>query len=128
MADRVGDRDLAIDIPRNVTPWLTKTALKAALARPGDRPPVSIAGSLIIDDHVPFLVAGFPAIDLIDFQYGSAPGRHDWWHTPQDTMDKLSPDSLRRTGNLLLAMLDRIDRDEEEVPTALLAAPPEEAE
>ena len=124
VADMVGDGDLSLEIPRNAATWLAKTALKAALERRGDCPPVSIAETLIIDDHVPFLVAGYPAIDLIDFQYGSAPGRHDWWHTPQDTMDKLSPDSLRRTGSLLLAMLDRIGRDEEEVPRELRAAPP----
>ncbi|MBQ9727761.1 MAG: Zn-dependent exopeptidase M28 [Kiritimatiellae bacterium] len=122
VADMVGDRNLALDIPRNVTPWLTKTALKAALERRETCPPVSIAATLIIDDHVPFLVAGFPALDLIDFEYGSAPGRHDWWHTPEDTMDKLSPESLARTGSLLLGILARIDRDEDEIPAPLRAA------
>ena len=124
VADMVGDRKLALDIPRNVTPWLGKTALKAALERRESSPPVSIASTLIVDDHVPFLVAGFPALDLIDFEYGSAPGRHDWWHTPEDTMDKLSAESLHRTGSLLLGILARIDRDEDEIPAALRAADP----
>lgn len=124
--DMVGDRSLALDIPRNVTPWLTKTALKAALERRASCPPVSIAATFILDDHVPFLNAGLSAIDLIDFEYGSAPGRHDYWHTAEDTMDKISAESLHRTGSLLLAMLDRIGRDEEEVPAAFRAAPPEE--
>ena len=119
VVDMVGDRNLSLDIPRNVTPWLTKTALKAALGRRGETPPVSIAATYILDDHVPFLNAGLSAIDLIDFEYGSAPGRHDWWHTAEDTMDKISAESLHRTGALLLAMLDRIDRNEEEVPEAL---------
>ena len=119
VADMVGDRDLAIGIPRNVTPWLARTALKAALARRDELPPVSIASMSILDDHVPFLNEGLSAIDLIDFEYGSAPGRHDYWHTPLDTMDKISAESLHRTGSLLLAMLDRIDRNEEEVPEIL---------
>ena len=121
VADMVGDRDLALDIPRNVTPWLAQTALKASLARRGETPPTSIAATFILDDHVPFLDAGVSAIDLIDFEYGSAPGRHDYWHTPLDTLDKISAESLHRTGALLLAMLDRIDRDEEEVPEGLRA-------
>ena len=123
VADMVGDRDLSIGIPRNVTPWLARTALKAALARRDELPPVSIASTSILDDHVPFLNEGVSAIDLIDFEYGSAPGRHDYWHTPLDTMDKISAESLHRTAALLLAMLDRIDRDEEEVPEVLRASP-----
>ena len=119
VADMVGDRDLAIGIPRNVTPWLARSALKASLARRDALPSVSIASMSILDDHVPFLNAGLSAIDLIDFEYGSAPGRHDYWHTPLDTMDKISAESLHRTGALLLAMLDRIDRNEEEVPNLL---------
>ncbi len=125
IADMVGDRDLALDIPRNVTPWLAQSALRASLDRRGSTPPVSIAGTYILDDHVPFLNAGVSALDLIDFEYGSAPGRHDWWHTPEDTMDKISAESLHRTASLLLAILDRIDRDEEEVPPALRATPGE---
>lgn len=126
--DMVGDRNLSLDIPRNVTPWLTRTALKAALDRRDVCPPVSIAETFILDDHVPFLTAGLSAVDLIDFEYGSAPGRHDWWHTPQDTMDKISAESLQRTASLLLGMLDRIGRDEEEVPAPLRCVSGESAE
>lgn len=115
--DMVGDANLELDIPRNVTPWLARAAIKAASERK-DLPPVSIARTAIIDDHVPFVMYGFPAIDFIDFEYGSAPGRHDWWHTAEDTPDKLSALSLHRSGSLVLAMLDRIDRDVE-VPEEL---------
>lgn len=119
VADMVGDRDLSIDVPRNVTTWVAKTALVVAKERRGSVPPVSIAGTYILDDHVPFINAGISAIDLIDFEYGSAPGRHDWWHTAEDTMDKISADSLHKTANLLLGMIARIERDEEEVPDSL---------
>ena len=119
--DMVGDANLALDIPRNVTPWLARAAIKASQSRRG-LPPVSIAKSAIIDDHVPFVLSGFPAIDFIDFEYGSAPGRHDWWHTAEDTPDKLSARSLYRSASLVLALLDRIDRDDD-VPEELKRQP-----
>ena len=43
-----------------------------------------------------------PSLDLIDFQYGSAPGLNDYWHTPADTPDKLSAISLSRVARLAL--------------------------
>ncbi|MBQ7666620.1 MAG: M28 family peptidase [Kiritimatiellae bacterium] len=115
--DMVGDANLALEIPRNVTPWLAKTALKASQSRRG-MPPVSIANTAIVDDHLPFVYSGFSAINLIDFEYGSAPGRHDWWHTAEDTPDKLSAQSLYRSASLVLALIERIDRDED-VPEGL---------
>jgi len=63
-----------------------------------------------MDDNVPFLRAGVPAIDLIDFDYGPAPGRNDYWHTPQDTLDKLSPDSLQTVGRVTIRMLNALSR------------------
>ena len=107
--DMIGDERLAIDIPRNVTPWLAKAAMRAASETAGC-PPVSLASTAIIDDHVPFLMPPneFAAIDFIDFEYGSAPGRHDYWHTAEDTLDKLSPRSLLRVGTFALALLRRI--------------------
>ena len=45
-----------------------------------------------------------PAIDLIDFQFGSAPGRNDYWHTPADTLDKLSAASLETVGRVAARM------------------------
>jgi glutaminyl-peptide cyclotransferase len=50
------------------------------------------------DDHTPFLMAGIPAIDIIDFDY-------PYWHTAEDTADKVSPKSLGVVGNVLLAWL-----------------------
>lgn len=61
----------------------------------------------IIDDHLPFLDRGLPAVDIIDLNY-------PFWHTTQDTLDKVSPESLERVGRLLQEFLIRrgvIDRD-----------------
>ena len=115
--DMVGDERLALEIPRNVTPWLAKAAMKAA-AGTRDCPPVSLASTAIIDDHVPFLMPPneFAAIDFIDFEYGSAPGRHDYWHTAEDTLDKISPKSLLRTGTFALAILRRVEEGPEVPP------------
>ena len=103
--DMVGDRDLSITLPRNGTPALTALVLKSARAE-GVRPQFALAAGDILDDHVPFLEAGMPAVDIIDFAYGSAPGRNDYWHTPADTLDKLSPASLQTIGRVVLRMIN----------------------
>ncbi len=48
----------------------------------------------MLDDHTPFLQRGFPAVDLIDFDY-------PYWHTTSDTVDKVTPDSLKVVGDTL---------------------------
>lgn len=115
--DMVGDRNLTIDIPRNVSPWLGRAAIKASLERK-DCPVVILAGNAIIDDHIAFINQGFHAIDLIDFEYGSVPGKHDYWHTSEDTIDKLSAASLYKSASLTLALVARIN-DGIEVPPEL---------
>jgi hypothetical protein len=52
----------------------------------------------MIDDHIPFLEQGIPAVDIIDMDY-------PYWHTLEDTPDKCSPQSLKVIGELLLAVL-----------------------
>jgi Zn-dependent M28 family amino/carboxypeptidase len=52
----------------------------------------------ILDDHKPFLDAGIPAVDIIDFDY-------PYWHTIEDTLDKTSPQSLKIIGDTLLTWL-----------------------
>ena len=53
----------------------------------------------MIDDHIPFAKRGIPAIDIIDFDY-------PYWHTINDTTDKVSPDSLERVGRTLQMFLE----------------------
>jgi glutaminyl-peptide cyclotransferase len=56
----------------------------------------------LVDDHLPFVNAGIPAVDIIDFDY-------PYWHTVEDTCDKLSGESLERVGRVLQEFLARDD-------------------
>jgi Zn-dependent M28 family amino/carboxypeptidase len=57
----------------------------------------------VIDDHVPLQDAGVRAIDVIDFDYGGAD--NPYWHTTEDTLDKVSAESLQIVGEVALALL-----------------------
>ena len=105
--DMVGDRNLSVTIPRNSSAKLVSMAFQAATAE-GVRTRFSLYGQDILDDHDSFLNAGIPAIDLIDFNYGSRPGANDYWHTTDDTMDKLSAESLQAMGRVVLRMVNRL--------------------
>ena len=102
--DMLGDRDLGISIPRNGTDSLAEAALRAAAAR-GLKGLVSRSDIVVKDDHQPFLEHGFPAIDLIDFSYG--PG-NSWWHTKEDTPDKISAESLLKAGELVSGIIAEV--------------------
>lgn len=56
--------------------------------------------SAITDDHLPFIQRGIPAVDIIDLDY-------PYWHTTEDTLDKVSPESLERVGRTVLAYLEQ---------------------
>ena len=56
----------------------------------------------MLDDHQPFLDLGYPAIDFIDFEYGP---RNSYWHTPQDTVDKLGSTGYLVTGGIICEMV-----------------------
>ena len=105
--DMLGDRDLKIILPRNASPKLRRVTLAAA-KRAGVADKVAATDDLVKDDHLAFLRAGLPAVELIDFEYGSGPGLNDYWHTPQDTIDKISVSSLLVAGRLALAILGEL--------------------
>ncbi|MEI7945812.1 MAG: M28 family metallopeptidase [bacterium] len=107
LMDMIGDRDLHIQLPHNGTGALRAGALRAADAT-GDRNHIALYDGAILDDHQPFLDQGFPAVDLIDFEYGDAPGNNNYWHTPGDTLDKLSAESLSITGRIVLEMINQL--------------------
>jgi hypothetical protein len=99
LIDMVGDRDLRIMRDTNSTPWLTDIFWSAA-RRLGHTQFVDEAMD-IQDDHIPFLQAGVPAVDIIDLDYPA-------WHTEHDTIDKVSAESLQVVGDVLLAGLPEV--------------------
>jgi len=107
LLDMVGDARLNVTVPRNSTPALAQAVFDAARAL-GYRDQFGYHTGDVTDDHVPFLEAGIPAVDLIDFQYGSAPGLNDYWHTPQDTLDKIRPRSLEIVGRTTLKLIAQL--------------------
>lgn len=105
--DMLGDADLRISIPRNSSPSLRALALAAA-RQTKNASIVSELGESVKDDHVPFATHGFPAIDLIDFEFGSAAGLNDYWHTEHDTIDKISMQSLAKSGRIVCCMINTL--------------------
>ena len=103
--DMIADRDLNVTIPRNSDSKLI-SALFGAAEKEGTRAKFSLSPLEILDDHAPFMAAGIPAIDIIDYTYGSAPGLNDYWHTPEDTMDKLSVENVGIIGRTVLRLVD----------------------
>jgi hypothetical protein len=60
----------------------------------------------VVDDHVPFIEAGIAdCIDLIDFEYGP---QNSYWHTRHDSLDKISGESLRIVGDVVIRTLPKI--------------------
>jgi len=98
LADMTGDKDLDIDRDQNSTPWLEDLVGQAA-TRLGYQSHFFQRVGGFEDDHLPFSRIGVPVADLIDFSYGY---NNVFWHSPQDTLDKLSPQSLEITGEVML--------------------------
>src|SRR5436190_12642526 len=101
LIDMVADRDLQIRRDRNSTPWLTTIIWDAARRKQLESTFVS-EETTIDDDHVPFLQAGIPAVDIIDLDYEA-------WHTARDTLDAVSARSLQTVGDVVLAALPSIE-------------------
>ncbi len=106
LVDMVGDRALGIHRDGYSTPWL-QDLVWAEAQRLGHAEHFLESRIYIEDDHLPFARRGVPVVDLIDFQYG--PG-NTFWHSREDTPDKLSADSLRAVGETLLGVLGELDR------------------
>ena len=113
--DMVGDKDLTVTLPRNGSPELMAAVMQGAHAV-GAREKFSLHKFEVGDDHVPFLEAGMPAVDIIDFDFGSAPGLNDYWHTAQDTVDKLSDQTLGIVGQVTIHVINDIVARNAEAP------------
>jgi glutaminyl-peptide cyclotransferase len=106
--DMVGDCDL--DIPReaNSDPDLYAAFATAAGGTSSSGSAFGGEAPGVLDDHTPFLVAGVPAVDLIDFDYGPGPPPGAWWHTRADDLDHVCARSLKQVGAPALAALPGI--------------------
>jgi Zn-dependent M28 family amino/carboxypeptidase len=104
--DMIGDADLDIQRDLNSTPWLLDL-IYAAAQREGYQSHFYAFQGPMEDDHLPFVKRGVPSADVIDLDYGYNNVFH---HTPQDTMDKLSPRSLEITGNTILETVRMLDQ------------------
>lgn len=109
LADMIGDADLNIDREGNSAPWLQEVVYEAA-TRLGYQSHFYARALPMDDDHIPFVKRGVPSIDLIDFSYGY---NNVFWHTPQDTVDKLSPQSLKIVGQVMLESVRILDKMEQ---------------
>lgn len=106
LMDMIGDADLDIIRETNSTPWLLDLVYAAAQLYGYQSHFYALQGP-IEDDHLPFLKRGVPCVDVIDLDYGYNNAYH---HTPQDTMDKLSPRSLQIVGDTTMEAIRMIDR------------------
>lgn len=101
LVDLIGDRDLQFRRESHSTPWLKDLIWSTARSMAYNRVFVD-AEMPVEDDHIPFVRAGVPSVDIIDLDY-------PYWHTADDNLDHVSARSLQIVGNVLLASLPRIE-------------------
>ncbi len=105
--DMIGDADLRLLYEGNSTARL-REALWAVAADLGYEAVFSRRIGYIEDDHIPFLRAGVPSLNLIDFDYGP---RNAYWHTAEDSLDKLHPRSFATVLHVLEVGIRRLLED-----------------
>jgi glutaminyl-peptide cyclotransferase len=97
--DMIGDRGLKVTLPPNSPPKITGDIFSSADAlKLRDR--FTYFENDVTDDHTPLNAIGIPVVDLIDFRF-------NYWHTPDDTIDKLSAKSLQAVGSVALYYLSQ---------------------
>jgi Zn-dependent M28 family amino/carboxypeptidase len=101
LVDMIGDRDLDLRREAYSTPALVEIIWTSA-RRLGHARHFLDEVMPVEDDHAPFLKAGVPAVDLIDFNFPP-------WHTVEDTLDKVSAQSLQTVGDVVLDALPAIE-------------------
>lgn len=106
LADMIGQKGLQIPKESASTPWLTDLIWSTA-AKLGYQNIFVSKSNEVDDDHDPFLHKGVPAVDVIDLNGYIAEG---YWHTTQDTMDKISPKSLAIVGQVILASVAALEK------------------
>jgi len=90
--DMVGDKSLNITLPPDSPAEMAHDIFASADALKL-RTYFTYFDRGITDDHTPLNAIGIPVVDLIDFDFA-------WWHTADDTLDKVSPQSLQIVGSV----------------------------
>jgi len=106
LVDMIGDADLDIQRDSNSTPWLTDLVNQAA-TNLGYQSHFFQQTVGMDDDHIPFAKIGVPVVDLIDYTYGYNNVFH---HSPEDTIDKLSAQSLAITSDVVMETIELVDQ------------------
>ncbi|HEX8423687.1 MAG TPA: M28 family peptidase, partial [Pyrinomonadaceae bacterium] len=103
LLDMIGYTNLALPRETLSTPWLVDIIWETAdeLGYGAQFPDTEES---VEDDHIPFLQAEIPVVDLIQLS------GYRYWHTPEDTLDKISPRSLQIVGETVIASLPRIEQ------------------
>jgi Zn-dependent M28 family amino/carboxypeptidase len=96
--DMIGDADLQIYREANSDAAISDAIWVQAAQLGYEGTFVNEVKYSMLDDHTPFLEAGIPAVDVIDFDY-------PYWHTVEDTPDKVSIESLQAVGDTILAWI-----------------------
>jgi glutaminyl-peptide cyclotransferase len=104
LADMVGPSNLRVKREANSTAWLADLVWATA-ARLGYKDSfVSERAPAISDDHLSFTRRGTAAVDIIDLN------DYPYWHTSDDTMDKVSPRSLAIVGHVILETVNELQK------------------
>ena len=102
LLDLVGEKDLSFRREAQSTPWLIDIIWRTA-ARIGYADMFTNGQMATVDDHIPFREQGVHVVDIIDLNYA-------YWHTKDDTIDKLSSENMRIVGQVVWASLPEIVR------------------
>ena len=102
LVDMVGPANPVYKRESNSTPWLTDILWSAA-ARLGYGRVFVNDGATIEDDHLSFLKRGIASTDIIDLEV-------PYWHTTQDTLDKVDPRTLAITGHVLIESIPELEK------------------
>ncbi len=107
VVDMLGDADFTPMVASNGSRQLNRKIYAAAKA-------LGITleeEGVIIDDHLPFVAEGWQAANIIDFDYGP---QNAWWHTTEDTLDKLSVEALATSAALIRTLIERIEEEQKQ--------------
>jgi Zn-dependent M28 family amino/carboxypeptidase len=101
--DMIGDRNVSLLWDTNSSAALRETFWDAADSLGYSRY-FPREGGPIEDDHMPFIQEGVRVLDVINFESQSS-----FWHTPQDTMDKLDAHAFQVVGDVLMKTLAELE-------------------